>query len=620
MSTLLEELSTERIRPETEHRIVLCGGVPCVSLGCRAVRDALDGELERSGLGGRIGIEEVGCIGNCSLGPSMIVYPEGIVYRKLEPADARLIVRDHLLNGRVVEKLLHRDPHTREIQRRQSDMSFYRKQTRLVLRNCGVVAPSLDGYMKYRGYAALTRALAEMKPEEVITMITASGLRGRGGGGFPTGRKWALVRAAEGNEKYVICNADEGDPGAFMDRSLLEGDPHSVIEGMTIAGYAVGARQGIIYVRAEYPVAVRRSREAIAAARREKLLGENILQQNFSFEIEVRPGAGAFVCGEETALISSLHGIRGDPDPRPPFPAEKGLWGRPTLINNVETLANIPLIVLHGSDRFTELGFSRNRGTKVFALAGKVRHTGLVEVPLGTTLRTIIFEIGGGIPGNKAFKAVQTGGPSGGCLGAAHLDTPVDYETLREAGSMVGSGGMIVMDEETCLVDLARFYLDFTRDESCGKCTPCRVGTRRMLEILNRITAGRGEEGDLERLEQLGRLMQDGSLCGLGRSAPNPVLSTLQHFRAEYLIHIREKHCPAGVCPNLSRPVITEELCRSCGLCARLCPSGAISGAKGKKYRIDPAKCSACDRCVQECPFDAIIRRGGKAHAETADR
>ncbi len=615
MTTLLEELEQERIRPETEHRLLLCGGIPCTSLGCKKVKEALEEELQAQGAAGEVPLEVVGCIGDCSMGPAVIVYPEGIIYQKLKPEDARTIVREHIVNGRVVESLLHRDPQSKEILRRREQLPFYRGQTRLVLRNCGVISPHIDEYLKYRGYAALARALAELTPEQVIEEVKISGLRGRGGGGFPTGRKWEMMRASPGDEKFIICNADEGDPGAFMDRNILEGDPHSVIEGMIIAGYATGARQGYIYVRAEYPIAVRRSQEAIAQAREKKFLGENILEKGFSFNIEIRIGAGAFVCGEETALISSIHGTRGDPNPRPPFPAQKGLWGKPTLINNVETLANIPLIVLHGGSRFAELGLEGASGTKVFALAGKINHTGLVEVPLGTPLRTIIFDIGGGIPGNKKFKAAQTGGPSGGCLGPEHLDLPVDYQSLQEAGSMIGSGGLIIMDEDTCMVDIARFYMDFIQDESCGKCTPCRIGTKRMLEILEKITAGKGEEKDLETLQQLALLLKNGSLCGLGRSAPNPVLSTLHRFREEYLAHIRDHTCPAGVCRSLTRLRIIEDKCRSCGICARICPAAAISGARGKPYVIDPEKCSDCLRCLEECPFDAISRGGERVAA-----
>ncbi|HOB86606.1 MAG TPA: NADH-quinone oxidoreductase subunit NuoF [Bacillota bacterium] len=619
MTTLWEEIAAERIPPEAEHRILLCGGVPCTSLGCKKVKEALEQELESNGLKEQVPVKEVGCIGDCSLGPSLIVYPEGIIYYRLRPEDAATIVREHIIQGRVVEELLHRDPDTEERFRQQAEMPYYRSQVRLVLRNCGVVPPHIEEYMKYRGYAALARALAEMTPEQVIEEVKNSGLRGRGGGGFPTGLKWELTRAAPGESKYVICNGDEGDPGAFMDRSILEGDPHSVLEGMIIAGYAVGASQGLIYVRAEYPQAVRRSQEAIAEARKMNFLGENILELGFNFDIEVRIGAGAFVCGEETALITSVEGTRGDPGPRPPFPAQKGLWGLPTLINNVETLANIPLIILHGAERFKELGRPGNSGTKVFALAGKVKHTGLVEVPLGTPLRTLVYDIGGGIPGGKRFKAAQTGGPSGGCLGEEYLDIPMDYDSLAQAGSMMGSGGLIIMDEDTCMVDIARFYLDFTQDESCGKCTPCRVGTKRMLEILERITRGRGEEEDLERLYQLSMLLKNGSLCGLGRSAPNPVLSTLRHFKDEYLAHIREGYCPAGVCTALNRPRILEEKCRSCGLCARVCPAAAITGEKGVPYRIDPALCNACRQCIEECPFNAIAT-GGVQHAHADHR
>ena len=619
MTTLWEEIAAERIPPEAEHRILLCGGVPCTSLGCKKVKEALEQELENNGLKEQVPVKEVGCIGDCSLGPSLIVYPEGIIYYRLRPEDTATIVREHIIQGRVVEELLHRDPDTEERFRQQAEMPYYRSQVRLVLRNCGVVPPHIEEYMKYRGYAALARALAEMTPEQVIEEVKNSGLRGRGGGGFPTGLKWELTRAAPGESKYVICNGDEGDPGAFMDRSILEGDPHSVLEGMIIAGYAVGASQGLIYVRAEYPQAVRRSQEAIAEARKMNFLGENILELGFNFDIEVRIGAGAFVCGEETALITSVEGTRGDPGPRPPFPAQKGLWGLPTLINNVETLANIPLIILHGAERFKELGRPGNSGTKVFALAGKVKHTGLVEVPLGTPLRTLVYDIGGGIPGGKRFKAAQTGGPSGGCLGEEYLDIPMDYDSLAQAGSMMGSGGLIIMDEDTCMVDIARFYLDFTQDESCGKCTPCRVGTKRMLEILERITRGRGEEEDLERLYQLSMLLKNGSLCGLGRSAPNPVLSTLRHFKDEYLAHIREGYCPAGVCTALNRPRILEEKCRSCGLCARVCPAAAITGEKGVPYRIDPALCNACRQCIEECPFNAIAT-GGVQHAHADHR
>lgn len=618
MATLLEELEEERIRPETEHRILICGGIPCTSLGCKKVKEALEDEMEKQGAAGKVPLEMVGCIGDCSLGPTLIIFPEGIIYQKLKPEDARDIVREHIIQGRIVEELLHRDPQSEAILHKREQMPFYREQSRLVLRNCGVISAHIEDYLKYRGYAALARALTEMSPEQVIEEVKSSGLRGRGGGGFPTGRKWEIMRASPGEEKFMICNADEGDPGAFMDRNILEGDPHSVLEGMLLAGYATGASRGYIYVRAEYPIAVRRSQAAIEQAREKKFLGENILDKGFSFDVEIRIGAGAFVCGEETALISSIQGTRGDPNPRPPFPAQRGLWGKPTLINNVETLANIPLIVLHGGARFNELGVPGSSGTKVFALAGQVNHTGLVEVPLGTTLRTIIFDIGGGIPGNKKFKAAQTGGPSGGCLGPELLDIPMDYQSLQEAGSMIGSGGLIIMDENSCMVDISRFYLDFTQDESCGKCTPCRIGTRRMLEILEKITAGKGEERDLESLEQLALLLKNGSLCGLGRSAPNPILSTLQCFRNEYLAHIRDHICPAGVCRNLTHLSILEDKCRSCGICSRICPTAAISGKRGAPYVIDRDKCGKCMRCLEECPFDAIMA-GGARFAEIVD-
>ncbi len=616
MSTLWEELQQERMPPRTEHWILLCGGLPCTSVGCREVKEALQDELNKNRL--QLEIKEVGCIGNCSEGPSIIIYPEGIIYRKLKPEQAREIIREHIVNGNIVGRLLHRDPLTGEEHRRKEDMPFYRRQSRLVLRNCGVINTNIEDYMKHQGYTALARVLTGMSPEQIIEQVKLSGLRGRGGGGFPTGLKWEQVRLSPGEQKYVICNADEGDPGAFMDRSILEGDPHSVLEGMIIAGYATGAGQGFIYVRAEYPLAVKRSREAIKQAKENNFLGDNILQSGFNFEIEIRAGAGAFVCGEETALISSIQGSRGDPEPKPPFPAQCGLWNLPTLINNVETLANIPVIMFHGAERFNKIGCDHSKGTKVFALAGKVRHTGLVEVPLGTTLREIVFDIGGGIPGNKAFKAAQTGGPSGGCLGAEHLDIPLDYDSLLEIGSMIGSGGLIIMDEDTCMVDIARYYLDFTQDESCGKCTPCRIGTKRLLEILTRITHGEGQEDDLERLEYWGRLIKNTSLCGLGRSAANPVLSTLRYFKDEYLAHIRDHYCPAGVCARLNRPRIDAGICRACGLCARICRAAAISGNKESGYRIDPAKCTDCLRCLEECPFEAITR-GEKIDARTVD-
>ncbi len=614
MNKLIEDLEVQvsRIQP-AERYLLLCGGVPCQSLQCRQVKEAVEKELHEHGLEEKVRILETGCIGNCKLGPSLIVYPEGVVYRRLKPENAREIIAEHVLRGRLLEHLLYKDDVSSEIQHRREDMPFYQKQQRLVLRNCGVIPPDINSYLSNRGYAALAKALTTMTPEQVIAEVTNSGLRGRGGGGFPTGRKWQAAREATASRKYVICNGDEGDPGAFMDRSIMEGDPHGVLEGLIMAGYAIGAFRGYIYVRAEYPLAVRRLEAAIREARKACFLGENILEKGFSFDVEIRVGAGAFVCGEETALITSVEGSRGDPNPRPPFPVQKGVWGYPTVINNVETLANIPLIILNGSDWFAQIGTAGSKGTKVFALAGKVRHTGLVEVPLGTTLREIIFEIGGGIPGNKQFKAAQTGGPSGSCLTADHLDLPLDYDSLKSVGGMIGSGGLIIMDEDTCMVDVARYFSNFNRQESCGKCTTCRIGSKRMLEILEKITSGLGEEKDLERLESLAVLMKNASLCGLGRSAPNPVLSTLRHFREEYLAHIRDKRCPAGVCPELSRHYIQEEKCRACGLCARLCPAEAIIQEDGR-YRIDPEKCVDCKLCAQECPFEAI--RGGRKRKE----
>ena len=595
----------KQVEPEKRH-LLLCGGVPCVSLGCQKVRNAVSQELEANGYKDKIKMLETGCIGNCTLGPSLIIYPEGVIYQRLTPENAREIVEEHILQGQLVEHLLYRDHKSRELQHRKEDMPFYQKQKRLVLRHCGVIPPHLDPYMASRGYAALIKALTEMKPNEVLVEVEKSGLRGRGGGGFPTGRKWRSARQEQGPEKYVICNADEGDPGAFMDRSILEGDPHAVLEGLILAGYAVGAKQGYIYVRAEYPLAIKRAEDAIREAQQANLLGSNILDQGFNFNLEVRVGAGAFVCGEETALITSIEGTRGDPGPRPPFPVHKGLWGRPTVINNVETLANIPLIVLMGGEEFAKIGTETSKGTKVFALAGNVRHTGLVEVPMGTTLRTIIFDIAGGVPEEKTFKAAQTGGPAGGCLGIEHLDLPLDYDALRSAGCTIGSGGLIVMDEDTCMVDVARYFSEFNQQESCGKCTPCRVGSKRMLEILQEITGGRGTQDDLGRLEELAILMKNASLCGLGRSAPNPVLSTLRHFKEEYLVHIRDKRCPAGACADLQGLHINEEKCKACGLCAGLCPVDAIN-SQADFYRIDPNKCIDCQRCLRECPFEAIV-------------
>ena len=544
--------------------VLVCAGAACVSSGCRAVADALRRELARHGLDREIQVVETGCVGSCDLGPVMITYPEAVFYQKLKPEDVPDIVEHHLLKGRVVERLLYTRPATKELLPTLEQIDFFSRQQKVVLRNCGVIDPTnIEEYIARDGYQALAKVLTQMTPEEVIAEVKASGLRGRGGAGFPTGLKWEFVRKAPGEPKYVVCNADEGDPGAFMDRSVLEGDPHSVIEAMAIAGYAVGAHQGYVYVRAEYPLAVERLAIAIKQARQYGVLGKNLFGTGFDFDLDIRMGAGAFVCGEETALMASLEGRRGEPRPRPPFPAQRGLWEKPTLLNNVETYANIPVIILKGGADFSRLGAGQSRGTKVFALAGAINNTGLVEVPMGTPLGDIIFDIGGGIRNDRAFKAAQTGGPSGGCIPRDHLNVPMDYESLKELGAIMGSGGLIVMDENTCMVDLARFFLEFTQDESCGKCTPCRIGTKRMLEILNRITRGEGREGDIELLEELGKQISESALCGLGQTAPNPVLSTIRYFRDEYEAHIYEKRCPAAVCKALFRAP-----------CEHTCPAG----------------------------------------------
>ena len=613
MNKLIEELEVQvsMIQP-AERYLLLCGGVPCQSLQCRQVKEAVEKELHEHGLEKKVRILETGCIGNCKLGPRSLSIPKG----GLPPPEAGKCPGDYrraCAEGRLLEHLLHKDDVSSEIQHRREDMPFYQKQQRLVLRNCGVIPPDINSYLSNRGYAALAKALSTMTPEQVIAEVTSSGLRGRGGGGFPTGRKWQAAREATASRKYVICNGDEGDPGAFMDRSIMEGDPHGVLEGLILAGYAVGATRGYIYVRAEYPLAVRRLEAAIREARKAHFLGENILEKGFSFDLEIRVGAGAFVCGEETALITSVEGARGDPNPRPPFPAQKGVWGYPTVINNVETLVNIPLIILNGSEWFAQIGTAGSKGTKVFALAGKVRHTGLVEVPMGTTLRKSSLRSAGAYPATSNSKPPRREALPESCLTADHLDLPLDYDSLKSVGGMIGSGGLIIMDEDTCMVDIARYFSNFNRQESCGKCTTCRIGSKRMLELLEKITSGQGEEKDLERLESLAVLMKNASLCGLGRSAPNPVLSTLRHFRAEYLAHIKDKRCPAGVCPELSRHYIQEEKCRACGLCARLCPAEAIIQEDGR-YRIDPEKCVDCKLCAQECPFEAI--RGGRKRKE----
>ena len=591
--------------------VMICGGTGCTSSGSDKVAAAFEAEIITADLENEVKVIRTGCFGLCALGPIVVIYPEGTFYSMVKPEDVAEIVNEHLLKGRPVLRLLYNETVAEDNSIKSLDeTSFYKKQKRIALRNCGVINPeNIEEYIAFDGYAALGKALTEMTPDEVIQVVLDSGLRGRGGGGFPTGRKWQLACADRGKvEKHVCCNADEGDPGAFMDRSVLEGDPHSVIEAMAIAGYAIGADQGYVYVRAEYPIAVNRLSTAIQQAREYGLLGKNIFGTDFSFDIDIKLGAGAFVCGEETALMTSIEGMRGEPRPRPPFPAKKGLFGRPTILNNVETYANIPQIILKGADWFRSMGTEKSPGTKVFALGGKIKHTGLVEVPMGTTLREIVEEIGGGIPGGKKFKAAQTGGPSGGCIPASLIDTPIDYDNLMEIGSMMGSGGLIVMDEDTCMVDIAKFFLEFTVDESCGKCTPCRVGTKRLLELLEKITSGNGTMRDLERIEELAQFIKENSLCGLGQTAPNPVLSTLQYFRDEYLAHIQDKRCPAGVCKALLTYKIDETKCRGCTLCARACPAGAINGSVRNPHNIDTLKCVKCGACMETCRFGAISK------------
>lgn len=592
--------------------VLICGGTGCTSSGSVAVREAMAKELELAGLSDEVKIVQTGCFGLCANGPIMIIYPEGTFYSHVKVDDVKEIVEEHLLKGRLVERLLHKetDEGVTETVHSLSDTKFYKKQHRVALRNCGVINPeSIDEYIGTDGYQALGKVLTEMKPQEVIDTILASGLRGRGGAGFPTGRKWQFAADQPAGKKYVVCNADEGDPGAFMDRSVLEGDPHAVLEAMAIAGYAIGADEGYIYVRAEYPIAVQRLTIAINQAREYGLLGKDILGTGFNFDITLRLGAGAFVCGEETALLASIEGKRGEPHPRPPFPAVKGLFGKPTIINNVETLANIAQIINKGADWFASMGTEKSKGTKVFALGGKITNTGLVEIPMGTTLREIIEDIGGGIPNGKKFKAAQTGGPSGGCIPASLIDTPIDYDNLLAIGSMMGSGGLIVMDEDNCMVDIAKFFLEFTVDESCGKCVPCRTGTRRLLEILEKITSGNGEMEDLDKLEELCNYIKSTSLCGLGQTAPNPVVSTLRYFRDEYIAHIVDKKCPAGVCKKLLHYHIDAEKCRGCTACARQCPTNAISGAVRTPHTIDPAKCIKCGACMATCKFGAIYKQ-----------
>lgn len=591
--------------------VLICGGTGCTSSGSAKLSETLEKELAAKDLQDEIKIVKTGCFGLCALGPVMIVYPEGTFYSRVTVDDIPEIVEEHLLKGRIVDRLVYNESASEsEHATSLNDTPFYKKQKRIALRNCGVINPEIiDEYIAVDGYQALGKVLTEMSREEVIQTILDSGLRGRGGGGFPTGLKWKFAYNSQSEQKYVVCNADEGDPGAFMDRSVLEGDPHAVLEAMAIAGYAIGANQGYIYVRAEYPIAVKRLQIAIDQAREYGLLGKDIFGTGFDFDVDIRLGAGAFVCGEETALLTSIEGHRGEPRPRPPFPAVKGLFEEPTIINNVETYANIPRIILNGPEWFASMGTEKSKGTKVFALGGKITNTGLVEIPMGTTLREIVYEIGGGIPGGKKFKAAQTGGPSGGCIPASLIDTPVDYDSLIAIGSMMGSGGLIVMDEDNCMVDIAKFFLEFTVDESCGKCTPCRIGTRRMLEILEKITDGRGEDGDIEKLEELARTIKATALCGLGQTAPNPVLSTLRYFRDEYEAHIYEKRCPAGHCRKLARFTIDAEKCKGCSACARKCPVGAISGEIKSPFVIDQSKCIKCGACIETCKFNAISKK-----------
>ena len=593
--------------------VLICGGTGCTSSKSEEIMKVMEAEIEAKGLSEEVKVVKTGCFGLCALGPIMIVYPEGTFYHSVTVENVAEIVEEHFLKGRPVERLVYHDQGDADVHHATSlsETAFYKKQKRVALRNCGVINPeNIDEYIANDGYQALGKVLTEMTPEEVIDTILASGLRGRGGAGFPTGRKWSLARTLvpDADQKYVCCNADEGDPGAFMDRSILEGDPHAVIEAMAIAGYAIGANQGYIYVRAEYPIAIKRLEIAIAQAKEYGLLGDNIFGTGFKFDLKLRFGAGAFVCGEETALMTSIEGNRGEPRPRPPFPAVKGLFGKPTILSNVETYANIPQIILKGVDWFTSMGTETSKGTKVFALGGKIVNTGLVEVPMGTTLREVIYEIGGGIPNGKKFKAAQTGGPSGGCITPENLDVPIDFENLMAIGSMMGSGGLIVMDEDSCMVDIARFFLEFTVDESCGKCTPCRVGTKRMLEILDKIIAGNGTLEDIDKLEELANYIKSASLCGLGQTAPNPVLSTLRYFRDEYIAHVVDKKCPAGVCKNLLQYKIIEDKCKGCTLCSRKCPVGAISGTVKNPHVIDPAKCVKCGVCMSTCKFGAIIK------------
>ncbi|HOV14339.1 MAG TPA: NADH-quinone oxidoreductase subunit NuoF [Spirochaetota bacterium] len=607
----LDKIKESFIKNTSKFKYVInvCGGAGCVSSGCHDVQERLKASIKKIDMEDKVKVNETGCIGPCFLGPTLLFYPDGVFYTKVKPDDVETIVASHILSGKVVEKYCYYDTKKAMYVPKLEDIDFFKFQKKIVLNNCGLIDhASVDEYISKDGYFGIAKALTEMSPEQVIDEIKKSGLRGRGGGGFPTGLKWELGRKSQADQKYMICNADEGDPGAFMDRSLLEGDPHCVIEGMMIGGYAIGATKGVVYVRAEYPLAVERLDVAIKDARKKGILGKNLFGTGFDFDIEIRIGAGAFVCGEETALLQSVEGKRGEPRQKPPFPAQKGLFGKPTIINNVETFGSIPSIILHGGEWLASIGIKTSTGTKVFALAGDITNTGIVEVPMGMSLREILYDVGGGIPGNKKFKAAQTGGPSGGCITAEYLNTPVDYDSLTKLGTIMGSGGLIAMDEDKCMVDVARFFMEFVQDESCGKCVPCRLGTKRMLEILERITKGQGEKGDIELLEELGASIKDSALCGLGQTAPNPVLSTIRFFRDEYEAHVNDKKCPAGVCKSLLNYSILKEKCVGCTACALVCPVNAISGAKKQLHSIDQSKCVKCDSCFQKCRFDAIIK------------
>ena len=615
---LLREESNEKVSEKcyglssgAQHlQILICGGTGCKASSSQGITDNLLKAIEKNGITGKVEVITVGCFGFCEKGPIVKIIPDNTFYTQVTPEDAEEIINEHIIGGRRIKRLLYVDPKTEHTVSDSKHMDFYRKQLRIALRNCGFIDPeNIEEYIARKGYFALADCLLNKQPLDVIDIIKRSGLRGRGGGGFPTGLKWEFAHKQKSDIKYVVCNADEGDPGAFMDRSIMEGDPHSIVEAMCVCGYSIGSSKGLVYIRAEYPLAINRLRIAINQARQYGLLGDHILGTEFSFDIEIRYGAGAFVCGEETALIHSMEGKRGEPTLKPPFPAESGYLGKPTNVNNVETLANIPIILTKGAEWFAAIGTERSKGTKVFALAGKINNVGLIEVPMGTTLREVIYEIGGGIKGGKKFKAVQTGGPSGGCLTEKHLDTPIDFDNLLAAGSMMGSGGMIVMDEDDCMVSVSRFYLDFTVEESCGKCTPCRIGTKRMLEILTKITKGTATMEDLDKLEELCYYVKENSACGLGQTAPNPVLSTLRYFRDEYEAHIKEKRCPAGVCKALLSYHIDADKCKGCTLCARNCPVGAIIGSVKNPHIIDTDKCVKCGACMEKCKFGAIYKQ-----------